>query len=427
MHYVDKMKEFAAYSAGADFQAEYDKYVKELLKLINFDEAEVLPYSVESPLVREDGTRVTSADEWRVSRREEVLELLKNELYGQVPPMPDAVEYKLVSCKEDALDGTAVRKEIDMIFSMKNGKQHTVPMLIYYPRNAKGKVPVFLNLNFKGNHTITNEKDVRFSGLANPDKSFLNDEKRSFHAERNSLETVIARGYACCTACYHDIFPDSLLGWGGSIYSLFGDFSKYTHGHEKYTSIGAWAWALSRMLDYVEQSAELDGSRVALHGHSRLGKTALWAGALDERFKIVISNDSGLGGAAMTKRRFGEVYLYIVNVMPQWFVKKTASYIANEEAQNFDQHFLLSLIAPRKLVVASAEEDLWSDPYGEYLSAYHAGEVYSLFGADVLKSSEKPATGTVITSDISYHIRPGKHAQTIVDWQHYLDIADRFL
>lgn len=426
MNYVEKIKEYAASHGVIDFYT--DRVCeREVVALMNYDESAVLPYTVESPLERADGTKITTQEEWSASRRGEIIELLKKELYGEMPPMPDHVEYKEIGCRKDALNGKAVRKEFDMIFTMKNGKRHVVPVLVYTPADARGKVPFFLNLNFKGNHTITNDKDVRITGTLNDDKSFLTDEQRSCHASRNSLEMVIARGYGCCTASYNDFFPDHIDGWHDSIYSLWGDYRNYSRGHEKYTSIGAWAWGISRLMDMAEQLSELDCSRAALHGHSRLGKTALWAGALDERFKVVISNNSGLGGAAMTKRRFGEVYFYLVNAMPHWFVKRTAAYIANEESQNFDQHFLLSLIAPRKLVVASAENDLWSDPYGEYLGAYHAGEVYSLFGAEVLKTPARQAVGTVITSDISYHIRPGKHAQNEIDWLHYLDIADKYL
>ncbi|MBO5791675.1 MAG: acetylxylan esterase [Lentisphaeria bacterium] len=425
MNYVERIKEFVATHKNMDFYTDR-ACEREVVGLLNYDESAILPYTVESPLLKADGSRVASAEEWKNSRRQEIIELFKNELYGAVPPMPDAVEYKEISCKKDALNGKAVRKEIDIVFKINNGKQHTVPVLLYFPADAKGKVPVFINLNFKGNHTITSEKDVRMTGLLNDDKSFLTEEQRSCHAFRNSIEMVIARGYGCCTASYNDFFPDHIDGWSDSIYSLFGDFNGYSRGHEKYSSIGAWAWGCSRLMDLVEEIKEFDSSKTVLHGHSRLGKTALWAGALDERFKIVIANNSGLGGAAMTKRRFGELYVYLVTAMPHWFIKRTAFYIANEEAQNFDQHFLMSLIAPRKLVVASAENDIWSDPYGEYLGAFHAGEVYSLFGADVLKSSHRQAVGTVITSDISYHIRPGKHAQNEIDWLHYLDIADKF-
>ena len=426
MNYVEKIKRFAATHPHIDFYTDR-ACEQEVLELLNYTESAVLPYTLESPLLKADGTKVKTASEWLTSRRGEIVELLKKELYGEVPPMPDAVEYHEVSCKKDALGGRAVRKETDILLKMKDGRTHTIPVLTYAPADAKEPVPVFINLNFKGNHTVTNERDVRMTGLLNDDKSFLTDAQRSCHASRNSIEMVIARGYGCCTASYNDLFPDHIAGWGDSIYALFGDFNGYSRGHKKYSAIGAWAWGMSRLLDYAEQCPEFDGNRAALHGHSRLGKTALWAGALDERFKIVIANDSGLAGAALTKRRFGELYLYLVTAMPHWFVKKTADYIANEEKQPFDQHFLLSLIAPRKLAVASAENDLWSDPYGEYLGAYHAGEVYSLFGSDVLKSPARPAVGTCITSDVSYHIRPGKHAQNEIDWLHYLDIADKFL
>ncbi|MBQ7695378.1 MAG: acetylxylan esterase, partial [Lentisphaeria bacterium] len=350
MNYAEKIKRFAATHPHIDFYTDR-ACEREVVELLNYTESAVPPYTLESPLVRADGTKVTTCGEWLASRRGEIVELLKKELYGEVPPMPATVEYREVSCKKDALGGRAVRKETDIVLRMKNGKTHTIPVLSYAPADAKGPVPIFINLNFKGNHTVTCEKDVRMTGLLNDDKSFLTDAQRSCHAERNSIEMVIARGYGCCTASYNDLFPDHIAGWGDSIYALFGDYAGFSRGHEKYSAIGAWAWGMSRLLDCVEQCPEFDAGRAALHGHSRLGKTALWAGALDERFKIVIANDSGLAGAALTKRRFGEVYLYLVNAMPHGFVKKTADYIANEENQSFDQHFLLSWIAPRKLAV----------------------------------------------------------------------------
>lgn len=422
MHYTDKIKEFVK-----NTPANSPEYVDGILELCNYDESQVPSYTVESPLRAADGTLISTAAEWMNNGRPRVLAKMAEELYGDQPPRPDIMEVKTLSVREDALDNTAIRKEVELTFAMNNGRRHSIIVLLYVPRDRRGPVPTFLNLNFHGNHTVTDEKDVIITGTGNPNKNFLNEESRGCHCERNSFREVVARGYASCTACYHDLFPDSHGCWDKSIFMLFGNFSDFFGSHSRYSAIGGWAWGLSRILDYLETEETVDSTRVMLHGHSRLGKTALWAGARDSRFKIVVSNDSGLGGAAMTKRCFGEIYAYLAVVMPHWFVSRTAGYIAGEEKQDFDQHFLLSLIAPRQLVVASASEDAWADPRGEYLSAWHAGEVYKLFGSEVLKTPEQPAVGEVITGDISYHYRNGDHAQTLWDWEHYLDIADKYL
>ena len=181
------------------------------------------------------------------------------------------------------------------------------------------------------------------------------------------------------------------------------------------------------MMDYLQTSPLIDSSRVALHGHSRLGKTALWAGALDQRFKLVISNDSGCLGAALSYRRFGENFLILLNYRPHWFVKNARRFINRESEMPFDQHFLLSLIAPRPVAVASAVDDTGADPYGEFLSAFHAQDVYKLFGSAGLPLNGMPREEGSCTGDISYHIRQGGHDQTPVDWAHYLEIADLYL
>ena len=255
----------------------------------------------------------------------------------------------------------------------------------------------------------------------------LAEETRGIQAERWSFRELVRRGYAGATICYHDIFPDHAAGWDQSIFALFEELPGFTGAHEKYSAIGAWAWGLSRGLDCLEHEPGIDPTRVALHGHSRLGKTSLWAGACDQRFRIVISNDSGCGGAALGRRFFGETYLYIVNAMPHWFAKPFRKYLAHEDAMPFDQHFLIALAAPRPVAVASAAEDLWADPKSEFLAALNAGPVYALFGSPGLVADAMPPLDEFITGDVSYHVRAGKHDQTRVDWRHYLEIADRYL
>ena len=179
------------------------------------------------------------------------------------------------------------------------------------------------------------------------------------------------------------------------------------------------------MLDCLEREPMIDSAKAMVHGNSRLGKTALWTGATDPRFRLVMSNDSGCGGAALFKRCIGENVEAILSSFPYWFVTPFANYIRNEAGMPFDQHWLISLIAPRPVCIASATEDLWADPKGEFLSGVHAAEVYRLFGAEGLGTDVMPPPDRPVTGEISYHLRTGKHDQTLEDWLHYWELADR--
>ena len=401
----------------------------EILSDVLYDEEKVPSYTLPSPLDY-PGTsrRVRTSFEWMNTRREEIRSLYEKELFGVIPPRADSTTFEVLSCDEESLEGTAVRKEIRICSRMNNGKEHSMILLLYLPKNCPGRCGAFAGLNFRGNHTTTDEKDVTLTGALFPrNQEDYREEARGKHLELWNHRENILRGYASATICYHDIFPDHEGGWADSIYKIFYEDPASAEVKAKHTAIGAWAWGLSRIMDYLETEACIDPRKVAVHGHSRLGKTALWVGANDLRFNLVISNDSGCAGAALFKRCFGENAECIYYNFPRWFVPAFAKYIRKEDSMEFDQHFLLGLMAPRPVCVASATEDLWADPKGEFLSCKAAAEVYELFGAGGnMKNASFPPADTFLTGEISYHLRTGKHYQAHFDWEHYLLLADKF-
>ncbi len=393
----------------------------------NYDEGKVPEYTLPDVLLCQDGGKVTNAVEWFSRRRLEVLDIFRKNMYGEMLPRPENMRTELLSEKADALGNTAIRREIRVHLEMNNGKKHFFDLLLYLPKNAQVPVPAFLGLNFKGNHVAANEKDVMMTGLKGQDMQFLTEEARGAQYHRWNFAEVVREGFATATVCYHDIFPDRKDGWEQSVYTLFGDGTGMSGTHEKFGAIGAWAWGLSRALDVLLAQPEIDPARVAVHGHSRLGKTSLWAGANDPRFAMVITNDSGCCGSAVSRRCFGETVEVITRRFPHWFCAGLLPYCNAENTMSFDQHFLMALIAPRPLAVASATEDLWADPKGEFLSAVHAGEVYRLFGETVLEADKMPPADTNLTGIVSYHLRTGQHDQTMQDWQHYIEIAQKYM
>ena len=394
------------------------------------EESKVPEYKLPDVLTLENGKKVKSEKDWFKKRRPEILKLFTDEVYGAVPGELGIAEVKVWETSDDALNGLARRKQLSLFFR-KNNQNLEVNVLMYLPKTTK-KVPVFLAYNFTGNHAIYNDPAIRLteSWVANnPSVGIINnrvtEQSRATAEDRWPVEEIIKAGYGLVTIYYGDIDPDK-DDFSDGIHPFFYKEGQTHPKNNEWGSIAAWAWGLSRAMDYLEKEPMVDSKKVAVLGHSRLGKAALWAGATDPRFAMVISNESGCGGAALSKRIYGETVQIINTAFPHWFCDNFLQYNDKEELLPVDQHMLLALIAPRPLYVASAEGDQWSDPKGEFLSAKYASAVYELLGLEGLPVKEMPEINHPVMGTIGYHIRSGKHDLTTYDWTQYIRFADKW-
>lgn len=397
----------------------------------NYDEAKVPEFTLPDPLISDEGAPVSTASQWQRFRRGEILRHFEDSVYGSHPGKPKALEFAVTSLDENALGGKARRKQVSVLFEG-GDRPFAVHVLIYLPKNAPKPVPVFLGYNFNGNHSINADPGIHLSKSWMRKNDNGNQSHRATNASRGTsssrwpVETILARGYGLATAYYGDVEPDHTDGWKDGIRSHYDtDAQGQPLALEDWSAISAWSWALSRIADYLETDTDIDAKRIALLGHSRLGKTSLWAGASDERFAITISNDSGCGGAALSRRAFGETVQRINTNFPHWFNQTFKQFNENENAMPVDQHELIALMAPRPVYVASAVEDEWADPNGEFLSAKAAGPVYELFGKRGVGVESQPPINTPVGDTIGYHVRSGGHDVTDYDWEQYLNFADR--
>lgn len=367
---------------------------------INYNEEKVPDYKLPDPLLMLDGNTVDEPEEWYKIRRNEILELFRENVYGRVPSTPYKMDFIVKRIDPAMMNGDATLKQVNIRISS-GGKDLTIRLNIFIPNKVPKPVPLFLLIN------------NRDSTVADP--------SRNIKSEFWPAEEVIARGYGIAVFSNADVDPDNFDNFKNGIHGLLdrGERSGNSWG-----TIAAWAWGASRCMDYFQTDKDINSSKVAVVGHSRGGKTALWAGAEDARFAMVIANESGCGGSAIARRRYGETVARITSSFPHWFCGNYNEWANNEDSMPVDMHMLVSLIAPRAVYITSADEDLWADPRGSYLSLYHVSPVFRLLGVKTeLPWEMPPLNKPVISGNMAYHVRDGVHNLLLKDWNWFMDFA----
>jgi hypothetical protein len=392
-----------------------------------------LPAHLPDALVFANGTRIDSPAQW-TKRRKELLELFTGQMYGRMPGRPEQMRFHVYETDRHALGGKATRQQVSILLNGRNDGPR-MDLLIYVPNRVK-RPPVILGLNFWGNETIHPDpgihiSDRRVETTNSPviDLSCARDGRRT-EACRGidqafwPVEKILDAGYALATAYRADIDPDRKDGYGESVRSGWPELAQ---GGDNFSTIAAWAWGMSRALDYLQQDRLIDGHRVVAFGWSRLGKAAIWAGATDQRFAAVISNQSGAGGAKLFHDAHGETIQRLNTVFPYWFCANFKQYNGRDAELPFDQNEVLALIAPRPLYIGSAILDENADPQGEFLAALAVTPVYRLLGSTGLPNAAWPPVDQPVTGRVSYHVRSGGHGVTAFDWEQYLRFCDAYV
>ncbi len=340
------------------------------------------------------GKAIVSQEQWG-DRRTELIELFEQNVFGKTPKEKPEIRFDLMD-EGPALGGKAIRKRVHIAY----GDGLAIRLRLFVPV-ADAPAPVFL--------LICNREEKHI------------DDTRAFQSEFWPVERIVQAGFAAAAFYYEDLDTDRDDGYVSGVHKVFGGVRK----GDSWAAIGAWAWGASRVMDYFCQDPLIDEGRVAVVGHSRGGKTALWCAAQDARFKMAVSNNSGCMGAAVLRGKKGEHIPDIATNFPYWFCPNFAKYVEDENSIPVDQHMLLALIAPRLLYVASAQDDEWADPAAELLGCKLASEAYKLLGKErfALDAAMPPVGGELFTKDMGYHIRSGGHDLTDYDWAQFIRFA----
>lgn len=377
---------------------------------INLDE-------VPEILVSNEGERVLNSEDYS-ARKEEMMDYFYSEVYGVVPDIAYTVSFTLLDEDEHHFGGTAIRQQVKMTVKTEMGESDAL-LLLYMPKSEE-PVPVFAGLNFKGNTFLDDSESIMtsYGSLIEPEDI---EERRGERYSRWQIQSILENGYGFITACANDFSPDDKNLYDSRLIEIFDNGVEFK-------TVSAWAFGLSRIIDFIESHERLDESKIITVGHSRMGKVSLWTAAQDDRVALAISNGSGNTGAALSRGSVGENIKFINGQFPHWFLEQYKVYAGREEEMPFDQHMLLASIVPRKVYVASSTNDLWANPVGEYLSLLLASEAYSLFGLEDAMQVERFDEESYHHSEFfGYHIKDDRHRISEVDWNYFIKYADKYI
>ena len=385
--------------------------------ITNYYEDKVGAYTLPDPLVLRDGRPVRDATTWFDQRRPEILKLYETEIFGHVPATAPKVRWEVVEKNAPALGGAAMRQRIVGHFGGAP-EGPAVNVMLYFPARAAGPVPLVLHITFGGDPLLAPSPAPVVAGAPSPKKS----------SDMGPVAEVLARGYAYAVLRYTEIQPDKAAGLTSGVIGQARGSDPAAPAADAWGTIGAWAWGLSRIMDYLETDPAIDAKRVALVGHSRLGKTVLWAGAADPRFALIFSSCAGEMGSALSRRDFGETVDDMAAGLSYQFAGNFKKYAGHWNEMPVDAHLLIALCAPRPVLVTAGSDDLWADPRGEFLALVAAGPVWRLLGQPDLGTTEMPALDRPVASGtLAYLEHTGPHAITSLDWETFFAFAGRYL
>ncbi|MCC6536671.1 MAG: acetylxylan esterase [Bryobacterales bacterium] len=394
---------------------------------VNYTESAAGTYTLQDPLVMQNGAPVRDAKTWNTQRRPELVRLFEEHQFGSAPAKPVGLRFDVFDKGTPALDGAAIRRQVTIHLSPTGPK---LDLLLYLPAAAKGqRVPVLLNASFTANSNAVDDPGVKPGEIWNTKEQKRVPAATGRRFGRLPVAKFLAAGFGVATVYYGDIDPDFAGGFPHGVRKQYLKPGQTEPAPGEWGTISAWAWGLSRALDFLQSDPGVDARRVALTGVSRLGKTVLWTGARDPRFALIIASCSGEGGAALSRRQYGETIAHLTapTRYAYQFAANYGKYGAAVDKFPVDAHLLVSLIAPRPLLLQTGNTDKWSDPRGEWLAALAAGPVYRLLGRGDLGTAELPPAGVPLLNTLGYVMHDGGHGMVPGDWDVYIEFMKKHL
>jgi (4-O-methyl)-D-glucuronate---lignin esterase len=395
---------------------------------VNYNQAKVGTYTLPNPLVLPDGKPVRNRKTWFKVQRPRILHLFEEDQFGRAPGRPPGMSFHVFEKAAPAFDGKAVRRQVTIYFS-RDHKGPKMNLLIYLPAAAHKPVPLLLYISF-----VPNSNTVGDPGVKQGEMWGFKSHKRmlapkSLHFGTIPVTRILNDGFGFATFYYGDVDPDFQGGLPHGVRALYLKPGQTMPAPDQWGSIAAWAWGMSRAMDYLETDKGVDSKRVAIMGVSRLGKTVLWTGARDTRFAMVISSCAGEGGDAISRRNYGETIAHLVapGRFPYQFCANYQKFARHVNKLPVDANMLIALLAPRPVLLQAGSTDYWSDPKGEFLSAVAAGPVYQLLGKQGLGTDQWPPAGKAILHTIGYYMHDGGHGIRPPDWNVFLEFMKMHL